>query len=166
MHYYDKTEVQRQRHLSYVKEKIKKSNDPLLLQMMRIADSVVAHYSEDFYVHDLNYLKAHEYKGKNQEFLWIVRESGTHLLCLNTLEYEVAYDTYGNEQRIWNVKTYFDMLVRTFSQRKMYVYHIKNGRNIEKLSVASAYAVIAIAEDRLKVEENLKNARNHFQNVI
>lgn len=157
MNYYDKSEVQRQRHLSYLKEKIRKSEDPLILSMMAIADSVIVRYSEDFYVHDLNYLKSKEFKDKNREFLWVVRENGTHMLCLNSLEYEVSYDTYGNEQRIWNVKTYFDMLVRVFSKRNMYVYHIKNGRNIEKLSIPSAYAVIAIAEDRLKVKKHLQN---------
>lgn len=78
----------RERVIKVLKEQVRRSNNPLIKAMYNIVKRYLKHYELDFYLHDLYGLTLLEYN----EYIWIVRKSGTHLLSLDCFSKEQAKD--------------------------------------------------------------------------
>lgn len=76
--YYGHSDEERIKLISKIEKKIKCSENPLLLQMIQIVESQVKHYKADFFIHDIAALIDYQ-----EDFIWIIRDSGTHFIPLN-----------------------------------------------------------------------------------
>lgn len=76
--FYEKNDKQQKLFIAYRKRLIERGQDPLLLAMNHIVEKLVKHYLADFYVHDLEFIK----ENSSHPFLWMVHESGTHIIDL------------------------------------------------------------------------------------
>lgn len=76
--FYNKTDKQQKLFIAYRKRLIERGKDELLKAMNHIVEKSVKHYLADFYVHDLEFIK----ENSDHPFLWMVHESGTHIIDL------------------------------------------------------------------------------------
>lgn len=77
-----------------------KSLDELLRNMAEIALRNVEHYLTDFLVYDTSVLYKADSSGEPFNFVWLVRDFGTHLICLDK----------------WDWKVYFNSIWKTFGE--------------------------------------------------
>ncbi|MBM7715316.1 hypothetical protein JOC94_002303 [Bacillus thermophilus] len=131
--YYEKTDEQKRRYISYMRNKIRKGDDAILQSMMELVERHLKKYHADFYVHDISLYRNTE----GAPFLWIVREYGTHFVDL--------YSKKFLDNEVWDAKAHFEAIL--FNSRKEIkgIYLIENGK-MQKLSEQSALATLAIKE--------------------
>jgi len=134
------TLVEQARYLQEVKVNIRRSENPVLNQMMSIVEEEVITNKQDFYVRDVAMLSVPAL------FLWVLSDKGTLLLDLEKDDFvsgewinKTLYYNFANQHRI---STYY--LINTKEQ------------NVKHISTQSAFATLCIYEDMARSSYELK----------
>lgn len=146
--FYDKNDLQKKQYLSYMKRKIRNSNESsynlVLKQMMEVVEKTLLNHFADFYVHDVEIMKFTE----GSPVLWIVRDYGTHIVDLQS---EIFHEgSWGKE--IWDAERHFNAIlhnVKSSGKKVRGIYLIENEK-MKKISEKSAYATLAIKKEWMK----------------
>lgn len=119
----DKTRIKK---MHQIRDIILESNSDLLKKMLYIVHQDVQYYMIDFYKHDIE--KLAEYEGT---FIWIVRESGTHLIPLQ--EEKICSD--GS----WLWEHEYNAICQVARIKDFYYY---NGKELLKINKEKANKII------------------------
>lgn len=132
--------VDQARYLQEAKVNIRRSENPVLNQMMIIVEEEVITNKQDFYVRDVAMLSVPAL------FLWVLSDKGTLLLDLEKDDFvsdewinKTLYYNFANQHRI---STYY--LINTKEQ------------NVKHISTQSAFATLCIYEDMARSSYELK----------
>lgn len=139
--FYEKNDLQKKRILNYRRKKILNGNDKLLLSMMMVVEKNLKDYFSDFYIHDLEQIENHNRK----EFLWIVREYGTHYIDLHSEHF-----TQDNE---WYSVLYFNEILENSRHGIVGIYLYEKGI-LQKINEAKAILILQKYENQIR--EKLK----------
>ena len=135
--YYEKTEEQKKRYISQMRNRIRKGRDTILQSMMELVEQNVERFHADFYVHDVALYR----NAKNAPFLWIIRENGTHFIDLMSEKFL--------DGEVWDAKAHFNAIMTNCGKEIKGIYLIENGQ-IQKLSDKAAHATLAIKEETVR----------------
>ena len=135
--FYEKTEEQKKRYISHMRNRIRKGSDVILQSMMELVERHVERYHADFYVHDVALYRNTE----NGPFLWIIRENGTHLIDLMSEKFL--------DGEAWDAKAHFHAILSNSRKEIKGIYLIENGQ-MQKLSEKAAHATLGIKEETVR----------------
>lgn len=137
MAYYEKTEEQKNRYISYIRNRIRKGSDTILKSMMELVERHVERYHADFYIHDV----ALYGNGENEPFLWIIRENGTHFIDLMSEKFL--------DGEVWDAIAHFNAIMTNCGKEIKGIYLIENSQ-MQKLSEKAAHATLAVKEETVR----------------
>ena len=137
MAYYEKTDEQKKRYISHIRNKIRKGSDTILKSMMELVERHVEKYHADFYIHDVALYR----NAENEPFLWIIRENGTHFIDLMSEKFL--------DGEAWDAKAHFHAILSNCGAEIKGIYLIENDHML-KLPEKVAIAMLATKEETVR----------------